>query len=148
MQRMIKWIAPVVALGLLVGVTATKAVAEDAKGTVSGTVTGADGKAAAGVPVKLNKARAKGEKPAAGEKPVAVATATTDEKGKFEMKDVPVGDYVAMAGGKKAGGAGREKVSVTAGGTAEVTITLKAADPAASGEKKGKKNEAKKEESK
>src|SRR6478609_5476676 len=115
-MRIAKWMAPVVALGLLVGMTATKVMAEDAKGSVSGTVTGADGKAAAGVMVKLNKAHGKGEpKPAAGEKPVAVATATTDEHGKFEMKDVPAGDYVAMAGGKKAGGSGREKVTVSSG---------------------------------
>lgn len=153
MRSMVKWMAPVVALGLLVGLSATKAVAEDAKGSVSGTVTGADGKPAADVTVRLMAAPAKGEKKAAeasGEKPkrpAAIAEGKTDESGKFELKDVPAGAYVVAAGSKTAG-MGREKVTVTAGGTAEVSITLKAAGekPAAGEKGEGHKKHEKKAE--
>lgn len=136
-----------VALGLMLGLGVTKAVAEDAKGSVSGTVTGADGKPAADVNVRVVAAPAKGEKKAAdasGEKPkkaAPVAEGKTDENGKFDLKDVPAGSYVVQAG-SKAAGMGREKVTVTAGANAEVSITLKAAgDAAGEGHKKhGKKD--------
>jgi hypothetical protein len=122
------------------------------KGKVSGTVVDKDGKGVAGVEVHLIKpmrrgpgggAPAEGRKPAdqaaVGTKAVAlqetpaapgqgrqrpepVAKATTDKDGKFEMKDVPAGDYVAMVrdDDKKVYGMGR--VTVKEGETASVEI--------------------------
>lgn len=146
MQRMLKWAAPLVALGLLLGYTAPKAVAaDDDKGSVTGMVTGVDGKPAADVTVKLNKAMTKADRKAAkeaaanGEKPKhakPVATATTDKDGKFEMKDVPAGSYNVVAG-VKGESMGHEAVTVTAGSASDVSITLAAI------EKKEKKSETK-----
>ncbi|HZZ42016.1 MAG TPA: carboxypeptidase-like regulatory domain-containing protein [Tepidisphaeraceae bacterium] len=144
MHRMVKWMAPVVAIGLLVGVSATRAADDAAKtGTVSGTVMGTDGKPAENVTVRLMKPHVKADPAAdktaaAPEKPVPVATATTDDKGKFEMKDVPVGDYNVAAGSRKVGMA-HDKVSVTADAAADVSLTLKAGD---TGGKKKKKHAA------
>jgi 5-hydroxyisourate hydrolase-like protein (transthyretin family) len=148
MQRMVKWMAPVVAMGLLLGYSATKAVAaDDEKGTVSGTVTGVDGKPAADVTVKLMKPVSKADKKAAGdtttEKPkhaAPVATATTDKDGKFEMKDVPVGSYNCNVNIKGVG-MGHDKVTVTSGATATADITIKAASET-------KKHEEKKDNTK
>lgn len=55
-------------------------------------------------------------------RPEPVANATTDDNGKFEMKDVPAGDYVAMVRDdtKKVYGGGR--VTVKDGETATVEI--------------------------
>jgi len=70
-------------------------------------------------PVAANPAAAP-----AGEKPKPVAEADSGTDGAFSMKDVPAGDYVVMAAMKGQGGA-REKVSVKAGETAQVTLNLK-----------------------
>jgi hypothetical protein len=130
----------VVAFGLLLSLAGALARAEDAKketGTVAGTVKDKDGKAVSGCTVSLfhpmnRKDSAgktstglaeKGEKPAKGEKPVAVATATTDSDGKFAMADVPAGDYMCVARQKGVGNA-REKVTVKAGETATVDLKL------------------------
>jgi hypothetical protein len=122
-MRKMKWIAPLVAMGLALGLSGSVMAAGN--GSVSGTVTGTDGKPAANVTVqvvspmpKADKAEAKAEEGGAkkGEKANVVASGTTDENGKFEIKDVPAGEYVVRAG-NKASGMGREKVTVTAGGT-------------------------------
>lgn len=132
------------ALALLVGFSAPAMAADakaDAKGTIKGTVTGEDGKPAANTEVKVLPpmgAKKDGAKPAepkaavkplaAGEKkggPTPVATATTNDKGEFSV-EVPAGDYTVAAGGGKGMAMGREKVTVKAGETATVSITLKA----------------------
>lgn len=83
---------------------------------------------------KPEQKAADGDKPAAkpgGDngtpraRPTPVGQATTDDKGAFEIKDIPAGDYVLMAGARGTG-TGREKVTVVAGSDpAPVTITLK-----------------------
>src|SRR4051812_30518139 len=128
MFRTVKWAAaPLLALAVMFNVsTKTASAADDsaAKGTVSGTVVGADDKPVSGTLVRLFHPMEKGERKGAksdakaekksdgsdtkaagekgakgdkGDKPVPVATATTDKDGKFEMKDVPVGKYMVMA---------------------------------------------------
>jgi len=141
---MMRWLTPVLALGLVVALTNVSR-ADDAKatGSISGTVTGTDGKAAANVQVRVvqpKKDAAKtGDKPAAptaadsgtgkakgaGHKE-ATATGTTDNDGKFKLDNVPVGDYMVVAI-EKGVGMGHEKATVKAGETTTVSITLKAA---------------------
>jgi protocatechuate 3,4-dioxygenase beta subunit len=144
MLRIAKWAAPVVALGLMLGL-AVKVKAEDAKatGTVSGTVVDKDGKAVANASVGVFTAdmqhkhkadkqaeAAEGDKDKAdkagkekGDKPKPVGEATTDAEGKFTIKDVPAGDYVVRVNVK---GQGRavQKVSVKAGETATADLKL------------------------
>jgi hypothetical protein len=103
-------------------------------GTVEGKVLGKDGAGVSGAKVRLMKASdvpAKGKKkeaPAAaapaGEKPKPVAEADSGSDGTFSLKDVPAGDYVVMAA-MKGQGAARADVSVKAGETAKVELTLK-----------------------
>jgi hypothetical protein len=101
-------------------------------GTVEGKVLGKDGAGVSGAKVHLMKAsdvQGHGKKaPAAaapaGEKPKPVAEAESGSDGAFSMKDVPAGDYV-VAVNVKGQGAAREKVTVEAGKTATVTLTLK-----------------------
>lgn len=147
LRTTMKWIAPVAALGLLLGLGAASASAADEKGIITGTVIGVDGKPAEGAQVKVMEAKGKDDTEAGG-KPVAVATAYTDKDGKFEIKDIAPGTYRVNAGVRKVSN-GHEKVTVVAGQHAEVSITLKAAGekPAASAgdepkkeKKKGKKN--------
>ena len=69
------------------------------------------------------KATQLADKPAKGDKPVPVATGTTDSDGKFTLNDVPVGDYVVIANLKGTGSA-REKVTVKSGETATVELKL------------------------
>jgi hypothetical protein len=103
-------------------------------GTVEGKVIGTDGAGVSGAKVRLMKASDVGGKkkeapaaaaPAAGEKPKPVAEAVSGSDGAFSMKDVPAGDYVINANLKGQGNA-RGKVSVKAGETAKVDLTLKA----------------------
>ena len=117
------------------------------KGNVAGTVLDKDGKAAEGVTVNLIKPRMRGgqggggqggqggsgeKKPegsqlqapggGGGGRPTPVATATTDKDGKFEMKDVAVGDYMIGVRDQEKKLYGREKVTVEEGKTATVEI--------------------------
>jgi hypothetical protein len=104
-------------------------------GTVEGKVIGKDGAGVSGAKVRLMKASdVQGGKkkeapaaaaPAAGEKPKPVAETESGSDGTFSMKDVPAGDYVVNAN-LKGQGQGRGKVSVKAGETAKVELTLKA----------------------
>jgi protocatechuate 3,4-dioxygenase beta subunit len=141
MLRIAKWAAPVVALGLMLGL-AIKVKAEETKatGTVSGTLVDKDGKAVANATVGVFAAdmahKHKADKQAEGadtdkgkvtkekgDKPKAVAEATTDSEGKFTIKDVPAGDYAVRVNVK---GQGRavQKVTVKAGETATVDLKL------------------------
>jgi len=112
-------------------------------GTINGTVTGADGKPAAGVQVRLQKAKeggdtakagakklAKADKAAAGtEKPKApkagAMTATTSADGTFKFENVADGNYVVMANGKTLGN-GKAEVTVSGETPATCAITLEA----------------------
>ena len=152
MLRSAKWALPVLALGLLISFTAARAIAEDKAekkdtGTVSGTVTGTDGKPAAKCLVRLfhsmdranahsaakssnsdkSETKAAGdEKPAKGEKgdkPIPVANATTDDAGKFTMKDVPVGKYEIIAQVKGVG-RGHDTIEVKSGEDTSVDLKL------------------------
>jgi hypothetical protein len=124
--RLVLGLAVVLAMSL-----ASAAKAADT-GTVEGKVLGKDGAGVSGAKVRLMKASDVGGKkekapPAAapaGEKPKPVAEADSATDGAFSMKDVPAGDYVVMAMVKGQGGA-REKVTVKAGETSTVTLTLK-----------------------
>src|SRR3954463_10772741 len=115
-------------------------------GTITGTVTGADGKPAAGIQVRLQKAKeggdaakpgakklAKADKAATGtEKPKApkagAMTATTSADGTFKFENVADGNYVVMANGKTLGN-GKAEVTVAGDTPATVAITLEAKTP-------------------
>lgn len=111
-----------------------------AGGSISGKVVDADGNPVADAKVRVMAAPAgkpkkdknleggdapKPDKPA---KPAAVAEGVTDANGAFTLENIPAGEYMigAMAKGK---GNAKDKVTVTEGGTAEVTLTLKAMAP-------------------
>ena len=136
---------------LLLALSASAAEpAAGAKGSIKGKVVGADGKPAAGVPVRLmhkgdrkaetkpdaearKQRKAKGAAPA--EKNNSVAETTADASGEFAFSGVAPGKYVVASRMKGVGG-GREQVTVTGDGTANATIKLKA--QAAKGKGKGK----------
>ena len=151
MIRTSKWVLPVVAFALLtplVGVSARAAdEAAGAKATVSGTVTGADGAAAANVRVRVMardeavasvQAADEGSeaKPGKGQGPKMkqVAETTTDADGKFSV-EVPAGEYVVVAG-QRGQGTAREKVTLQAGETKTLALTLKKGKGAGAGGKK------------
>jgi hypothetical protein len=112
------------------------------KGTVKGKVVKADGTPVADATVQLMARPAGGKaaaepkaqtpadpsaKPAAKErvKPESVAQTTTNAQGEFTLSDVADGQYAVVARLKKDGTA-RERVTVHAGETATVKLTLKA----------------------
>ena len=143
MSRLMKWATPVVAFGLLMFAVAIAVKAEETKketGTISGTVTGADGKAVAGAEVGVFHPMGKGGKKAEpkaekGDKPVSVVPMVkTDDKGEFTLSEVPAGDYTVVAR-LKGQGNGRENVSVKAGETSKIEIKLKAPNKAPAAEK-------------
>ena len=143
MFRIAKWIAPAVALALIVSFTAARAAAEEkqpaGKGTITGTVKDKDGSPVASAPVRLFNPMEQRKKPAAEtqaadpaapgadkvkkEKPTPVAEATTDAEGKFTLPDVPAGSYRVVCA-VKGKGRGNQKVEVKAGETATVDIKL------------------------
>jgi hypothetical protein len=120
----------------------------EAKGSVSGPVTDKDGKALDGVEVRLMKPRQRGGGPGGGgpgggggaggggggtpppppgqlqqrQGPPAIATATTDKDGKYEMKDVPVGNYMVGVFDPEKKQFGRARVTVEEGKTATADI--------------------------
>ena len=158
MFRVMKWATPLLALGLIVSLSAVRASAEESKekketGSVSGTVTAPDGKPAAGVNVRVfhpmekgerkaakgeskpeaksEKAQtnaAEGEKPAKGDKekmdkPIPVASGTTDNDGKFTLKDVPIGKYTIIAQQRGVGRA-TEDIEIKTGEEKKVELKL------------------------
>jgi 5-hydroxyisourate hydrolase-like protein (transthyretin family) len=100
-------------------------------GTVTGTVNGADGKPAAGVQVKLQKAKESGstakakklaKTAAPAEKPkTAAMTATTSADGTFKFENVADGHYVVTANGKTLG---TGKAEATVSGDTPVTVAI------------------------
>jgi hypothetical protein len=127
-----------IVLGLAVALALSLAAHANAAdtGKVTGKVLDKDGKGVAGANVALRTPPEKGEgkgekKPAAAapgdekpkrEKPVAKTKSEAD--GSFTLADVPAGDYLLVANVKGQGMA-REKVTVKAGETKEVKLTLK-----------------------
>jgi hypothetical protein len=172
MHASLKWLVPTIALGLMVSLAGTtraedKAKAENA--TITGTVTGEDGKPAADIEVRVMPPRPKhadGERPPRhepkpqaaedGEKPgdvppprpprpEPIAKTTTDADGKYSI-EVPAGDYL-IAAGKRDVGAARREVTVSAGESKSVDLQLKKmprgerrpGDPGAPAPEKGEK---------
>jgi len=155
MSNILKWLLPVTAaLGLVMGISALSAKAEDAKdaktgkGSITGTVTDKDAKAVEGVEVRLMKPRQRGggagaaTQAALGTDPIAlqqrqpptpIATATTDKDGKFTMKDVAVGDYMVGVRDRDKEVFARTGVTVEEGKTATVEIKCSDQPPARGG---------------
>ncbi len=134
MLRVRNWCLPLVAMALALSFTAVRAIAEDAKkdtGTVTGTVTDADGKPVSGAEVGIYPPMKHGDKKPAnqaagahGDKPIPVVPSVkSDDKGEFTLSDVPAGDYMVV-GRLKGTGNDREKVTVAAGETAKVELKL------------------------
>ena len=136
MLRSLKWMLPVTALAMMLGISATARAADEkveGKGTIAGTVTGEDGKAVSGIEVRvmkpmMGKGPGKAKEQAAGDekpaRPEPVATATTDADGKFSV-EVPAGSYAVVAGKKGEGMARQGKVEVKDGETTTIELTLK-----------------------
>ena len=135
-MRQLKWIAPLVALSLVLSWGVAKAVDAApggdvaAKGSITGTVTDASGAALKGVKVTFMKApvakhtdKAEGQPP---KKEGAKNETKTDEAGKYTFADVPAGDYVVAV--KTEAGKGMAKVTVKAGEAATADIQIKAAN--------------------
>ena len=142
-------------LALSLGVLFAMSFVSSAQAADTGSVAGKvmkDDKGVPGVKVRLvNAADVKGKQggkaPAAapeggkkgkGDRPKPVAESTTESDGSYKLADVPAGEYVLMANLKGQGQA-REKVSVKAGETTTVNLTLSAAK--GGGGKKGKGKE-------
>jgi hypothetical protein len=148
----IKWVAaPVAAMGFMLGTAALTSRAEEGttgKGTITGVVNDANGKAVAGAnvrvvaptegankgknnasvsPIELAK-KGEGKHGAKGDKHPAVAEGITDADGKFTLSNVPAGSYVVHAH-LKGTGQGHTDVTVEDGKTASVTITLQPEAP-------------------
>ena len=127
----LKWISAAAVAALLAGVpmiSISPARAQDAaatsqpagKATITVTVTDSDQK-----PVAKARVRLMPGKPAEdGSRPQPIATGRTDEDGKATLSGIADGDYVVAASSKTAG-AGREKVTVSNGADATVSITVK-----------------------
>jgi protocatechuate 3,4-dioxygenase beta subunit len=129
------------ALAAMLALGASSALA----GTITGTVTGTDGKPAAGVQVRLQKAKATGDTAKAGakklaktgaaaEKPAKPAkagamTAVTSADGSYKFENVADGNYTVVANGK-ALGTGKAEVTVSGDTPATVAITLEPKAPA------------------
>src|SRR4051812_1625159 len=94
-------------------------------GTVNGTVMSSDGKAVPNQKVRFKKVFNKapiGKTAMAAPDGVAVATVSSDKDGKFTQNLEP-GEYWAEAGSKTLGYA-KERVTVKAGETTDVKLTL------------------------
>ena len=135
------------------------------KGTVTGTdgkpAVGVTVRLTAAAPAKAGKGKAEKAAPAAalpadgegqvrvlaadkpekgegkGKRSEALKEATTSEKGEFTFTEVPAGDYAVVAN-LKGVGSGRGKVSVKAGEAATVSLSLKAREKGAKGDKPAK----------
>jgi hypothetical protein len=139
---------------LVLGVAEVGAAAGDkakgrGMGSITGTVTGADGKPAAGVTVGLHRAPPKAEGtaatfyaapgkapgPGAGKaekpaKPAPFKQTTTDARGQFTFAAVPPGEYHVTANAKGVRD-DRKRVKIKAGEAQRVELKLEAKEPAA-----------------
>ncbi|MDB5295202.1 MAG: hypothetical protein JWO31_1185 [Phycisphaerales bacterium] len=138
MRMFSKVTASLSALALSLALSGVALAAAAATGTITGTVKGVEGAKPGKVSVKLlppgggkkgePKAEPKADKPAPGEKkgrPAPIAETTTDDDGKFNLKDVAPGEY-RIAAGERGAAMGTERVTVKAGEETKVEITLKA----------------------
>ncbi len=138
MVRSLRFVAPLLALGLVVAVSQVLR-AQDAPSqntaSINGTVTDQDQKPVANATVTL---RQKAEEPADQAMPEAkkphakkarakyttVGTTKTDKDGKFTFSNVKAGDYLVSASDKTAG-TGAKMVKVTGSQSQDVSISLK-----------------------
>ena len=130
MRSVAKWMVPVIVVGLLgwFGQSLVQAADASTHGTIKGTVVDKEHKAASDVKVEIFKANeATGD--STRHHPRPAAEATTNDKGEFSAS-VPAGEYVLVAR-HKGEGVDRERVTVVAGETAKVSLSLheKAAAP-------------------
>jgi hypothetical protein len=113
----------IAALLFITGVRAGAAEPNPNLGTISGIVTGADGKPAAGREINLYST---GQTPdAKTRQPKPVATVKTNEKGQYALANIPSGPYRLVAGipFKEMALA---NVTVKPGGKITLNLTLKA----------------------
>jgi hypothetical protein len=115
-------------------------------GSISGTVTGADGKPAAGVTVGLYRAPPKDQqaaaltaapgkapdsgKPAKQNRPPPLKQTTTDARGQFAFANVPPGEYHVTANAKGVRD-DRKRVTIKPGESQKVALKLEVKEPAA-----------------
>ncbi len=144
---MLRWnrlIVPVAGLAMVLGFAQARSRAADpvpaaeGKANVTVTVVDGDGKPVVGANVSLvvatGKKKAELADPATTapttppERPVPVATGTTDDTGKAVLSKVPDGKYRVRARMKKAG-SGTETVTIEDGKDATVSVTLKPRTP-------------------
>lgn len=142
-QKMYKWIAPIVAVSLLVALQITAARAQDAattapagKATVSVTVLDSDSNPVSGAKVTLMPPKARKKKAAADAGAGAAdptpaptpagptATGATDSDGKVSFPGIADGRYQVQVRSKTAG-AGRATVTIADGQDQSVSVTLK-----------------------
>jgi len=139
---MYKWIAPIAAVSLLIGLQMTAARAQDAattapagKATVSVTVLDSDSKPVSGAKVTLMPPRARKKKAAADAGAAAdptpaptpagpTASGVTDSDGKVSFPGIADGRYQVQVRSKTAG-AGRAAVTIADGQDQTVSVTLK-----------------------
>jgi hypothetical protein len=125
-----KWLATFAAAALLAGLplaTLSPVRAQDAatsqpvgKASITVTVLDQDKK-----PVPKTRVRLMSAKPADGDaRPTPVATGRTDDDGKATLTGIADGDYMVNAG-SRAAGTGREKITISNGADASVSVTLK-----------------------
>ena len=137
-------IPPVVTAMLVAFALAPAAArADEGVGSVRGKVVKSDGSRVANATVRLMERSAPRKRKAADAaaqptaqpgdaepakpkkpRPAPTAEATTNAQGEFALTNVPAGRYV-LAARLKGEGNGRQPVTVTAGGFADVTLTLK-----------------------
>jgi hypothetical protein len=144
-----KWLAPIAAFCVLAAFSFVTTRADDTApdggvtatdtGNLTVTVNDDAGKPVTGARVSVlakkpletptTQPQAKGGKNKNGKNGKAVAQGTTDDQGTVTLSGIPAGDY-RVAARLKGGGRGTENVTIEAGKTATVTITLKAPEAA------------------
>jgi hypothetical protein len=146
-----RFVAFVAALVLVLGLARSGAAAGGkdkgkGNGSISGTVTGVDGKPAAGVTVGLYRAPPKdqqasalaaapgkapgSDKPGKENKPPPLKQTTTDARGQFAFANVPPGEYHVTANAKGVRD-DRKRVTIKAGEAQKVALKLEPKQPAA-----------------
>jgi hypothetical protein len=139
MKRFALFTAPLVALALVLTYSQALRAADapaTATGTVSVTVNDKDGKPVEGATVRITQPKTAAAKSSdnsapkladdskgTGGKAAPVAEGKTDKDGKAKLENIAAGDYNLSANLKGTGNA-RQKITVKAGDTLEVSLTL------------------------